>query len=39
MENILCNFQCGFRKCFTGQQCLIGMIGKAREVIDKGRAF
>ena len=39
MENILSNFQCGFRKGFNTQQCLIGMIEKAKGVIDKGEYF
>ena len=30
MENILSNFQYGFRKDFNAQQCLIGMIEKAK---------
>ena len=39
MENILSNFQCGLRKFFAGQQCLIGMIEKAKEVINERRVF
>ena len=39
MENILSNFQCGFRKGFNTQQCLIGMIEKAKSIMDKGRHF
>ena len=34
MENILSNFQCGFRKGFNTQQCLIGMIEKAKGIMD-----
>ena len=36
MENILSNFQCGFRKGFNAQQCLIGIIEKAKRIMDKG---
>ena len=39
MENILSNFQCGFRKDFNTQQCLIEMIEKAKRIMDKGGHF
>ena len=39
MENILSNFQCGFVKGFNAQQCLIGMIEKAKRIMDKGGHF
>ena len=39
MENILSNFQCGFRKGFNTQQCLIGMIEKVKSIMDKGGHF
>ena len=39
MENILSNFQYGFRKDFNAQQCLIGMIEKAKGIMDKGKHF
>ena len=39
MENILSNFQRGFRKGFHAQQCLIGMIEEAKRIVDKGRHF
>ena len=39
MENILSNFQCGFRKGFNTQQCLIGMIEKAKSIMDKSGRF
>ena len=39
MENILSNFQCGFRKGFNAQQYLIGMIEKAKRIMDKGEHF
>ena len=39
METILANFQCGFRKGFNAQQCLVGMIKKAKGIMDKGGHF
>ena len=39
MDNILSNFQCGFRKVFNAQQCLIGMIENAKGIMNKGRYF
>ena len=39
MGNILSNFQCGFRKDFNGRQCLMGMIEKAKGVMDNGGHF
>ena len=39
MENILSNFQYGFRRDFNAQQCLIGMIEKAKGIMDKGKHF
>ena len=39
MENILSYFQCGFRKGFNTQQCLIGMIEKAKRIMDKDGHF
>ena len=38
-SDILSNFQCGFRKGFNTQQCLIGMIEKSKSIIDKGKHF
>ena len=35
-ENTLSNYQCGFRKSYTAQQCLISMIGKLQDTLDKG---
>ena len=34
MENILSFFRCGFRKEFNAQRCLIGMIEKAKNIMD-----
>ena len=39
MENMLYNFQCGLRKGFNEHQCLIGMIEKAKGIMDKGGHF
>ena len=39
MDNILSSFQCGFRKGFNAQQCLIGMIEKAKRITDKDGHF
>ena len=39
MENTLSNFQCVFRKGFNSQQCLIGMIEKAKRIMDKDGHF
>ena len=39
MENILSFFQCGFRKGFNAQQCLIEMIEKAKNIIDNSGHF
>ena len=39
MENILSNSQCDFRKGFKAQQCLIGMIEKAKRIMDNGGHF
>ena len=39
MENILFNFQCGFREGFNAQQYLIDMIEKAKRIMDKGGNF
>ena len=39
MENMLSNFQCGFRKGFNAQQCLISIIEKAKRIMDKDGHF
>ena len=38
-ENILSKYQCGFRKGFSSQQCLLVMIEKWRKSLDKGGSF
>ena len=35
-ENILSKFQCGFRKGFSAQDCLLVMIEKWKRVLDNG---
>ena len=35
-ENILSKFQCGFRKGFSAQDCLIVMIEKWKRILDNG---
>ena len=36
---ILSKFQCGFRKGFNAQHCLIALIEKLKESVDRGGAF
>ena len=38
-ENILSEFQCGFRKGFNTQHCLLLMIEKWKEAVDKDQSF
>ena len=38
-ENILSEFQCGFRKGFSTQHCLLLMIEKSKEAVDKYQSF
>lgn len=37
-DKILSKFQCGFRKSYSAQQCLIAMAEKLRQSLDKGDA-
>ena len=37
--NILCKYQCGFRKGYNSSHWLITMIEKCRESVDRGGAF
>ena len=39
MENYFSKFQCGFRKGYSTQQCLIGLIEKWKSANDKGKSF
>ena len=38
-ENIRSEFQCGFRKGFNTQHCLLLMIEKWKEAVDKDQSF
>ena len=38
-ENILSKFRCGFRKGFSTQHCLLVMIEKWKEAVDKDRSL
>ena len=35
-DMLFSKFQCGFRKCFNAQDCLLAMIEKWRKTLDKG---
>ena len=37
--NILSKYQCGFRKGFSSQHCLLAMIEKWRKGLDNGGSF
>ena len=39
MENAFSKFQCGFRKGYSTQQCLIALIEKWKYATDKGKSF
>ena len=38
-DNLLSKYQCGFRKGFNAQHCLVSMIKKRKESVDSGGAF
>ena len=38
-ENVLSKYQCGFRKGFSSQQCLLAMLEKWRKSLDRGGSF
>ena len=38
-ENILSKFQCGFRKGFSAQECLLDMIEKWKRMLDNGGIY
>ena len=38
-DNVLSKYQCGFRKGFNAQQCMVNMIEKWKESVDSGGAF
>ena len=39
MENYFSKVQCGFRKGYSTQQCLIASIEKWKSATDKGKSF
>ena len=39
MENFFSKVQCGFRKGYSTQQCLIASIEKWKSATDKGKSF
>ena len=39
MENVFSKFQCGFRKGYSMQQCLIALIEIWKSATDKGKSF
>ena len=39
MERLLSKYQCGFRRGFTAQNCLLAMLEKWKSSVDKGKAF
>ena len=38
-DNLLSKYQCGFRKGFNAQHCLVSMIEKWKKTVDSGGAF
>ena len=39
MEPLLSKYQCGFRRGFSAKTFLLGMLGKCKLLVDKGKAF
>ena len=39
MLEFLSKYQCGFRKCYNKQHCLLAMLGKWKSAVDKGKSF
>ena len=39
MDNFFSKFQCGFRKGYSAQQCLLALIEKWKSALDKGKSF
>ena len=39
MEPLLTKYQCGFRRGFSAQKCLLAMLEKWKSSVDKGKAF
>ena len=38
-EHIFSRYQCGFRKGYSAQQCLLAMIEKWKKTVDNGGVF
>ena len=39
MDKLLSKYQCGFRKGYNTQQCLLAMIEKWKKAVDNGNVF
>ena len=39
MEPLFSKYQCGFRRGFSAQDCLLAMLGKWKSAVDKGKIF
>ena len=39
MDNFFSKFQCGFRKAYSTQQCLLPLIEKWKSAVDKDKSF
>ena len=39
MDNFFSKFQCGFRKGYNTQQCLLALIEKWKSAVDKDKSF
>ena len=39
VDPLLSKYQCGFRKRFSAQHCLLAMLEKWKNAVDKGKAF
>ena len=38
-EDVFSKYQCGFRKCYSAQHCLLAMIEKWKKIVDYGGVF
>ena len=38
-QHIFSRYQCGFRKGYSAQQCLLAMIEKWKKIVDNGGVF
>ena len=38
-ESVFAKYQCGFRKGFSAQQCLLAMLERQKRTVDKGKVF